>query len=180
MTCETCDLHITYLERIISIQSQEIEYLKTIIANNYCNTFVQQEDAINQCIYDVIDYKINEVDILDKFKSIYPARTELKSILKFILFDNKYKLMSINKKNIKYIDSENFEQSVDIEEFSDSICTYIFDLIKPIIENDTENALDQIFESENIYNNNRVKNLMMLKESKIYLPIMKEILKPFK
>lgn len=178
MTCERCDLHIKYLERIITLQKQEIEYFKTILSNNYNNVSTPQKiNNVDICLYDIIDFKITEIDILEKLKAAYPAKKELKYILKFVLIDKKYNMMCVDKKLITYLDSDNFEKKTDIEDFSENVCSYIFNKIKPIIEHDTENSLTCESDFAELYNNYRVKNLMMLKESKFYLPIMKEIIK---
>ena len=93
--------------------------------------------------------------------------------MKTLLLDRDYTIFKLNKKTVQYLDNDNTLQSETIPEFSTTICNYIFQKLKPIIEGDMDNCLGS--DNEYIYNN-RVQNLMLFKEPKVYEPFIKQII----
>ena len=185
--CEACELHKMYLERIIKLQADQIEYLKDSQFNKGINsTSYIKEDGkdndINNSIFDIIDYNIQELDINEFVRRIeykYPAKDTLSDIIYEIIIHNEHTLLSKEKSNIiKYLNQDNKIMYENIEIFSVQICNYIFDHLKPIIENYLLNILDS--EIENIKENNRVQNIMLLKDRKFAINSMSKIINRLK
>ena len=178
MPCELCELHKMYLERIIKIQSVQIAHLSSLQGTS--NATSRKEDVeINNSIFDIIDYNIEELNVISFIQRIenqYPAKETLVDIINEIIVHKDYNLVYKEKSNIiKYINKENRVVYENIENFSIQICTYIFAHLKPIIENHLINSLDN--ENENSKENNRVQNIMLLKDSKFAISAITKILK---
>lgn len=180
--CNLCLLHKHYLERILKEKENEIVYLKSIISSKYGNlqnaNNLLNEIQIEHCIFDIIDYKFNEMDIKfikNELNSKYPAKKNVEKIISYFINDNNYKIISKNKDIIKYLDSNNKIQEENIQIFTNTICIYIFDKLKPVIEMDcnTKNINEQVEDTSII----RVKNIMMLKDNKYNVDIIKSVIK---
>ena len=166
--CESCELHKSYLERIIKLQNEQIEYLKHFQSNKCNNAITKECIEINNSIFDIIDYNIEELNInsfLQQIEYKYPAKETLINIIHDIISHDDYTLLSKEKTNIvRYINKENKIIYENVEKFSIQICEYIFAHLKPIIENYLLNTLEN--DNENIKENNRVQNIMLLKDIK--------------
>jgi len=177
MICEECKLHKTYLERIIKLQEDEIEYLKNIQSNK-SNYQIKEKNEINNSIFDIIDYNIEQLNIntfVEKIQYQYPAKETLINIIHSIIIHKDYYLISKEKSNIiKFIDKNNKIIYENIENFGIQICNYIFEHLKPIIENYLLNTLED--DNENMKENNRVQNVMLLKDSKFAINAISKIL----
>ena len=75
---------------------------------------------------------------------------------------------------IKFMNKENKIIYENIENFGIQICNYIFDHLKPIVENCLLNTLEN--DNENYKENNRVQNIMLLKDSKFSINAITKIL----
>ena len=87
--CETCELHKTYLERIISLQNDQIEYLKSLQSSKTnLISYNKKTNEMNNSIFDIIDHNIEELNINSFMKRIeykYPARDTLIDIIDSII-----------------------------------------------------------------------------------------------
>ena len=196
MECVKCDLHIEYLERIINMQKNEISFLRSVISNNsqFCcnhNSSGQQQNIDNNiikdidvkyCIFDIIDSKVDTLDInfiLSELNNKYPAKQHIINILAYFIIDDEYNMFYNRKNEVKYVDQENKVQLTNINDFSKTICLYIFDKLKPIIESkctdveSCENNSDSDYEANNV----RVENIMILKNEKMCTDLIKQIFK---
>lgn len=171
MDCDICKLHTRYLERIINIQKEEIEYLKSI--NNLSKTCSKGKETkeINYSVYDIIDHHIEQLNIqifLQKIEAIYPAINSMNEIIQNLIIHDEYNLLNKEKANIiKYLNKDNQMVYENIEIFSSAICIYIFNKLKPIIENIFDENIDD--DNEQCKENNRVRNIMLLKDNKFQI-----------
>ena len=167
MNCDKCQLHITYLERIISLQRDEIEYIKSICFSRQI-TKSKEIKEISHSVFDIIDNNIEQLDVtifLQRIECKYPANTILTDIIKETITYSDYTLIIKEKSNIvKYLNQNNNVMFDNIEKFSKEICEYIFVQLKPIVESNMLNDFDD--ELENTKENNRIQNIMLLKDSK--------------
>jgi len=178
MDCDRCKLHTHYLERIICIKNEEITYLKSI-SNTYKQYVnVKEEKEINLSVYDIIDHNVDEINLeifLHNIESNYPANNAVSDIIQSIIFHDEYHLLNKEKKNIiKYLNKDNQIVYANIEIFSTEICEYIFNKLKPIIENIFLVNVDD--DDKILKENNRVKNIMLLKDNKFSLNTITKIL----
>ena len=176
MTCDACELHKMYFERIIKLQNEQIEHLKSLQLNK--NHQIKESVDINNSIYDIIDHNIEDLDIhlfVQRIEIKYPAKDTIIDIIQNIITHHEYNLISKEKSSIiKYINKDNKMIYENIAIFSIQICNYIFEHLKPIIENYLLNTLEN--ENENSKENNRVQNIMLLKDSKFALNAITKIL----
>jgi len=182
MSCKECDLHKTYLERIIKLQDEHIDYLKSLQINKIGNNYQSKEHVnINNSIFDIIDYNIEELDInsfVSRIEYKYPAKDTLIDIIHSIIIHDNDILIRKEKSNIiKFMNKENKIIYENIENFGIQICNYIFDHLKPIVENCLLNSLDN--DNENDKENNRVQNIMLLKDNKFSINAVTKILRRF-
>lgn len=181
MTCEFCELHKLYLERIIKIQNEELNYFKNLYSqkSNYNErSHMKSADEITNSIFDIIDFNIEQLDVnlfLEKIEYKYPAGDTITQIIESIITHSEYVLMYKEKSNIiKYLDKDNKIIYKNIETFSFDICDYIFNLLKPIIQN----VLVETVEDDNEIKkeNNRVQNIMLLKDKSFTLNMINKII----
>ena len=166
MNCDECEIHKTYLERIIKLQNDQIEYLKSLQGTkNFVS--IKDQKEINICIFDIIDHNIEGLDtnyFIERIENNYPAKESLLDIINEIITHNDYILINKEKSNIiKYMDKNNKIIYENIDTFSIAVSHYIFSQLKPIIENNFNQTLDH--NDENLKENNRVRNLMLLRDN---------------
>lgn len=177
MSCERCELHTTYLERIVRMQNEQIEYLKNLhLPKKFIQKVVKE---ISNSIYDIIDHNIDKLNIcifIERIEKNYPASEPMNQIISEIISHEEYTLLSREKSNlIKYLNKENNIIYSEIETFSIELCNYIFINIKQIVHDnfiDTNNNELLILRE-----NNRVQNLMLLKDPKFCVNAISQIIK---
>ena len=177
MECERCKLHVQYLERIITIQNEEIIYLKTLIPSKQ-NLKYKESKEISISVYDLIDYNVEELNVnkfLIQIEENYPALNSMNKLVEKLVKHDDYHLFHKEKSNIiKYLNKDNQIMYEHIDTFSSELCLYIFNKLKPIIENIFIENVDN--DIELIKENNRVQNIMVLKDKKFSLNVINHIL----
>ena len=187
-----CNIHIQYLERIIHSQTDEIAFLRTMLSGappqyrmqttvESASVNVIRDVDVSDCIFDIIDHRSEEMDIdfiLAELNNKFPAKQNMMNIIAYFIIDEDYNCIVKRKNDIKYIDQNNKVQLTQIPAFAKTICLYLFEKLKPVIElkctdvSTCENDTDSDYEANNI----RVENIMILKNDKMCGDLMKQIL----
>jgi hypothetical protein len=187
-----CDIHIQYLERIIHTQKDEIAFLRTMLSGTPPQYRMQAtvdsapanvigDVDVSDCIFDIIDHKSEEMDIdfiLSELNNKFPAKQNMMNIIAYFITDKEYHCIVKRKNDIKYIDQNNKVQLTQIPAFAKTVCLYLFEKLKPVIESKCtdlstcENDTDSDYEANNI----RVENIMILRNDKMYGDLMKQVL----
>ena len=181
IVCSKCEIHCKYLERIIAMQNEEIQYLKLLVPMktpqmNSSGT-PEREREITQSVFDVIDHKAThdlEIEyLLTEFECTCPAKNQIINVTKFLVYDHEYVTLIRNKNSVTYLDSNNKLISQSLDEFGIILFSYIFDKLRPIIENFMSNTIQSNEETKK--DNNRTMNIMLLKDSKICQEMIKKV-----
>jgi 6-pyruvoyl-tetrahydropterin synthase len=149
--------------------------------SNKNSSFAVNEILVEHCIFDIIDYKINEIDVsflMNEFQQQFPAQYNILNVLKYLCVDSDFKVLTKVKNEIKYLSKENKICKDTIENFSKILCNYIFESLKPIIHekcvslNDNEISDDKTFDTSNTI----LKNFMLLKDQAKVLEFVKRLI----
>ena len=187
MECETCKLHCKYLERIIESKNEEILFLRSTISLTKGGisqpvTSISENVHVKDSVFDIMDYKTDQLDVsflLSELNNRFPAKQNIANIIQYFIIDSDYNHLFKRNNEVKYIDKDNKVHLDKIEDFSKTICSYIFDQLKIIISSNCNSidSRDIMNDQEYEANNVRVENFMILKDHKVCVDLVKQIFK---
>ena len=109
MTCDNCKIHQSYLERIIKIQDDHIEFLKHISCNKQSSNKTEEYKKCEEKLYiefsifDIIEYKKELLDIdfiTQELNNTFPAKDNIMNVIQYFIYEERYKnIIQINKIN---------------------------------------------------------------------------------
>ena len=173
MECKDCKTHTLYLERIINLQNDQIEYLKTLITTKTHFSQIKSKDkSIMYSVYDIVDHNFESLDLqlfINDIEETFPANEKMVDMIQNIIMFNDHVLFVKEKSNlIKFLSKNNNMEYIEIEKFSKNICEYVFNLIKPEILSKMQ---DKIEDLESQTENNMINNIMLLRDIKFQVKV---------
>jgi hypothetical protein len=186
MSCDNCEIHKNYLERIISMQREEIVYLKSLVSipQNNNNKQVEPQNVneakLEHSIFDIIDEKMHSIDIsflLGELSNKYPAKKHIENILRYFIINTEYCTFIKMKGKIQYIDTLNKLISESLESFAKTVCQYIFKKVSGIVKDKCQPDMSEESDYDYEYNNNCVRNVVILSDENTVVDIMKNVIK---
>lgn len=167
---------IEYLERIIKYLEEQIrqkdDYIHILLKSQKKG---DKTKTIHSCIFEHIDNKFKlYAKPYEELESVYPYNDCVYNILYNLIDSDECVVNILNKSTIQYKNRTNDIIKMSINDFSKKICTYVFDLLKPICEIKQSNI--QIDDEDNqSLDDNRIQNLLLFKDEKICINAIKKL-----